>query len=113
MGIIVPISDFGVDLPLTPKYPVSVLVSVSVSKYRHQKRLVSVSVSVFLTPKQFFCVLKEKDAKEVGFRIKKYHRHLKTLVSVSVSDFPTPKIVVKVSEKPTPKNVCVGCRIRH
>ncbi len=121
------------DLTVTPKYPVSV--SVLVSKYRHQKRLVSVSVfltpeiavsvsvskyrhrtrlvsvSVFLTPKivasvseglgfgfshtdtktAFFCVLKEKNANKVGFRIKKYLRHLKTLVSVSVSDFSDTK----------------------
>jgi arabinogalactan endo-1,4-beta-galactosidase len=51
---------------LTPKYPVS----LSVSKYRLQKRLVSVSVSVFLT--------------------------LKIVVSVSV--FLTLKIVVSVLE---------------
>ncbi len=44
------------------------------------------------TPEQFFCVLKDKNANKVGFRIK---RHLKTLVSVS--DFPTPKIVASVS----------------
>jgi hypothetical protein len=75
-------------------------------------------VSVFPTPtpKQFFfCILKEKHANKVGFKIKKYLRHLKTLVSVSVSDFPTPKIVVSVpgSEKPTEKIFGVGCRIRH
>jgi hypothetical protein len=43
-----------IDLTLTPKYPVSV--SISVWKYRHQNSL--------------FCLLKERNANKVGFRIK-------------------------------------------
>ena len=70
------------DLPLTPKSPVSVSVSVSVSDFDTKKIRVSVSVSEFLTPKILVSVSVSdvRDTRKTGVGVG---------VGVSVG-FPTP-----------------------
>ena len=71
------------DLSLTPKFPVSVSVSFSLSNFDTKKIWVSVSVSDFLTPNPLVSVLVTdvRDTRKTGVGV----------------NFPTPQMSVSVS----------------